>query len=57
MVARLVLAVFAAVDRVMVEATLHYEAPIQAAAPELRRAVVERGRKATGMALATTTAK
>ncbi len=38
-------------------ATLHYEATMQAAAPELRCVVVQRGREAAGVALATTAAK
>ncbi len=55
--ARTVFAVFAAADRVAVEATLHYEATMQAAALELRCAVTQRGREATGVALATNAAK
>jgi alkylation response protein AidB-like acyl-CoA dehydrogenase len=51
-----VFAVFAAVDRVAIAATLHYEVTMQAAAPELRRAATEKGREVaeTGCRVATT---
>ncbi len=39
--------VFAATERLAVAATLHYEATMQAAAPELRRTVAERGCEVT----------
>ncbi len=55
--ARAVFAVFAAANWVTVEVTLQYEATMQAAVPQLCRAVKERGREAVGVALVTTAVK